>query len=1027
MAYPVIDAITLTPTVVNATTYVVTMTDYGLTLVDDDYIVLYVHTHASTGSLSISGAGWSELVELDVTSGGQMAVYACKVAAGAVADPTITATVTTTWQVVLEQWRDVATGAAVSDGFEIPTPTQANASSVASPTFTPAAADGTIVYFGAARGGTGQHCRFLSDKIVAAANPQIDISYNSFAMAIGTVQQTSAAVTAQTMYAVESNRLGCITFAVKNKTGGKPARDCRAAMTKIGWFGSYGTAHESLGSLTFNAPSTFCVWNAGTEAMSGVNLSTTAASTSHTTQGLPPLNGRYSEFASAVNAEEWVGVWWATLTTLDMTGQIFTMEWFMPQLGDAIGSKGVVVAFGDSATADTGNAAVFQLAPKLQIPPNVLQTSHVAVETATQLAAVGSIVWSTIKKIGIFYHRAGSTTNRVFDWRNMFLHGSHVMTGGNATVPLNGQFLDNVLNGWGYTNLCTKSGDAMLAKTSFTFGDASKPTYVDTTATLINTPAKYSTNSQALWNVPANTVTVGVNAASGDTMRFVASAIAAGAGAEQNFTVTGASGATVSTQGGVFGNLLWTGTADFDPTGATYSGCDEVAWTGALVTNCSVTNTTSTDAAASVTANTTISDTTIDGTGALYALELGTSVTAITLTDCTITAGSTDKVHVLKTLSNVAAGAFVVGVHYRINTVGTTDFTAIGASANTIGVNFTAAGAGTGTGTADEAVKITISGSTSLSETDVTTAGAPAWISAPELNQSVVVSGFTAGSRIQIYDTTNSEELFNGTATAGDTVVSGTTATWTDPLAASGTRAIRVRVSYVNGATAKQFIETSGLTCGITEGTESVTYPISQVADETYDNNGIDGPAIYATSGITFTDAATDLVNISIAGGAVTWPTIYACFVYWIFTAAGIDDDVAYIDAPDTANYLLTSMKLKNTHANPLTVTSGFGRSATTGLVADIIDASGSTGNIYPTPDHVVAYATGSGALTAGDITNIWSAATRTITTTIPSDTDNAAAVLAAAQTTPIHADIRKVNNHTVDGVGSDADPWGPA
>lgn len=976
MAYKVIDPIVLTPTVVNATTYAVTIADYNLTLVDDDYVLLYVHSHATTGTLSV-GAGWTELVELGVTSAGQMAVYAAKVASGTVSDPTITATVTTTWQVVLEQWRDVATGASVADGFEIPTPTQANASSVASPTFTPAAADGTVVYFGAVRGNTGQHCRFLSDKVVAAANPQVDIGSSSFAMAIGTVQQAAAAATAQTMYAAESAGIGCITFAVKNEASGKLERDCRAAMTKVGWFGNYGTAHESLGSLTFNAPSTFCVWSGGTEAFAGIDVATAALTPTHNTTGLPPINGRYTDMPSTTNtAGQWVGVWWATPSTLDMTGKIFTLEWFMAQLGDSVGEKGAVIAFGDDAAADTGNAAVFQLAPKLQIPINTLQTSHIAVETATQLASVGSITWSTVKKIGIFYHRAGSNTaSRSISWRNMYLHGTSAMTGGNATRPLNGQFLHNALNGWGYTGLCTRSGDAMLAKTSFTFGDGSKPTYVDTTATLINTPAKYSTNSQALWNVPANTVTVGVNAASGDTMRFVASAIAAGSQAEQNFTVTGASGATVSTQGGVFGNLLWTGTADFDPTGATYSGCDEVAWSGATVTNCSVTNTTSTDAAASVSANTSIISTTIDGTGALYALELGTSVTAITLTDCTITAGSTDKVHVLKT-----------------------------------------------TGT----VTITISGTTSLVAGDVTSDGATVVIAAPQLYQVVVVSGFTAGSRIQIYDTTNSTELFNGTASAGDTVVSGTTATWTDPTAAAGSRAIRVRVAYVNGTTAKQFIETSGLTCGITEGTESVTYPISQVADETYDNNGIDGPAIFATSGITFTDAATDLVNISIAGGAVTWPTIYACFVYWIFTAAGIDDDVAYIDAPDTANYLLTSMKLKNTHANPLTVTSGFGRSATTGLVADIIDAAGSTGNIYPTPDHVVAYATGSGALTAGDITNIWSAATRTITTTIPSDTDNAAAVLAAAQTTPIHADIRKVNNHTVDGGGSDADPWGP-
>ena len=48
----------------------------------------------------------------------------------------------------------------------------------------------------------------------------------------------------------------------------------------------------------------------------------------------------------------------------------------------------------------------------------------------------------------------------------------------------------------------------------------------------------------------------------------------------------------------------------------------------------------------------------------------------------------------------VAAGSFVTGTVYRILTVGTTNFTAIGASANTVGVVFTATGAGSGTGTA---------------------------------------------------------------------------------------------------------------------------------------------------------------------------------------------------------------------------------------------------------------------------------------------------------------------------------------
>ena len=50
--------------------------------------------------------------------------------------------------------------------------------------------------------------------------------------------------------------------------------------------------------------------------------------------------------------------------------------------------------------------------------------------------------------------------------------------------------------------------------------------------------------------------------------------------------------------------------------------------------------------------------------------------------------------------ATVTAGSFVVGTQYTILTVGTTSFTAIGASANTVGVVFTATGVGSGTGTA---------------------------------------------------------------------------------------------------------------------------------------------------------------------------------------------------------------------------------------------------------------------------------------------------------------------------------------
>jgi hypothetical protein len=53
-------------------------------------------------------------------------------------------------------------------------------------------------------------------------------------------------------------------------------------------------------------------------------------------------------------------------------------------------------------------------------------------------------------------------------------------------------------------------------------------------------------------------------------------------------------------------------------------------------------------------------------------------------------------------LVGVVGGSFVIGQEYEIVTIGTTDFTAIGASENTIGVKFVATGIGAGTGTADE-------------------------------------------------------------------------------------------------------------------------------------------------------------------------------------------------------------------------------------------------------------------------------------------------------------------------------------
>jgi len=59
-----------------------------------------------------------------------------------------------------------------------------------------------------------------------------------------------------------------------------------------------------------------------------------------------------------------------------------------------------------------------------------------------------------------------------------------------------------------------------------------------------------------------------------------------------------------------------------------------------------------------------------------------------------------DKAGNTSTLAKVAAGSFAAGAVYTIASIGTTDFTALGASSNTVGLSFTATGPGSGSGSA---------------------------------------------------------------------------------------------------------------------------------------------------------------------------------------------------------------------------------------------------------------------------------------------------------------------------------------
>jgi hypothetical protein len=769
-------------------------------------------------------------------------------------------------------------------------------------------------------------------------------------------QQVSAgSVPSVTMYAIDTNEGGhAWVIGFRNKSGGSLQPMPIVSANELRWYGNYGTLHDD--TTTWGDADDIT----GGSTIGGLAVSTVAPTISTLVRDSTP-NGRITlvEHNTNLGAASWIGGA-HTITTTDMTGKALCIQWDVSQVSTSVfGAEGVLLLLGDTG----GGWVAYRLSKRQDVPALYPAWSQLVVNEATEYASSGTFNVTNVNRVGYAYHRlSGSALSLYIGIKNLILLDKVTLRSGGSSSPCSPSVVANALNAeWFYRQAERQGSSQTLAKCLIQIGDGSSATYYDGSATSFEFPPEYNADKFKLTNVDPLSLGLSVLASANDTINITSCLL--GANQAQTFVIDGSSSNSASYD---FTGASFTG--PWAPTlktgvpvvGATFSGCGEIEAKGATVTNCNILNTSSADAAIAFSATDgTLDGTTIDvtGTSAAYHLEVGDGGTgnfAITLTDVTFTGTpGTDKVHVT-------------------NTSGTTT--------------------------------ITTSGTTSLVAGDVTTAGATVSIVSDPVNQVVVVSGFTSGSRIQIYDTTNATELFNGTASAGNTVISGTTATWTDPVAATGNRAIRVRVSYVSGATAKGFLELTGLTAGTTSGTASITYPVTQVADTTYDNNAIDGSTV---TGVTFTDSSSDVVNIDVASNSITWPSIYAAWVYYAFTSTGIATDIDYIDGVDTANYILSNMKIKNTSSpsDPLVVSGGYGRDSTTGATVDLVDTTG--GTLIFAPDHVVSYAVGSG-VTAGDVTDI------------------AAAVLTAASSAPIHANIKKVADTTVNGSGTEASPWGP-
>jgi hypothetical protein len=215
-------------------------------------------------------------------------------------------------------------------------------------------------------------------------------------------------------------------------------------------------------------------------------------------------------------------------------------------------------------------------------------------------------------------------------------------------------------------------------------------------------------------------------------------------------------------------------------------------------------------------------------------------------------------------------------------------------------------------------------------------------------------TNFDTSTQVQIYDVTNTNELYNSAPGAVSTIGVQHTA--------GGTVSIRYRVRAVNGSTsASKTIEgTSSIT------STDVSVNIVQESNSIYVDNLVDGSAV---SGVSI-DAGKVDIDISDANNTISFQEVYAWYQDYLATSAGIADSDDLITANTQVDYSVDStVQVENTKTGSALTITGANVFTTGGNQYDWVDVTGE--KIFVLPDTVVSFNSSSGALSAAQETQL--------------------------------------------------------
>lgn len=736
----------------------------------------------TTGTNHPLGTGWKMLgMQKNAAGGGMRKAFGYKIATSSNETAPTFYGASDDWygitQVILDAHATAPFGSETDGTDWAITNTTATGTTVDNPSLT-TATDGCLLIYSIVADTGASASKFVLPKPITLPNLQKLSNTSIIACSSYDQQQSAGAIPTVTMYKVTATAVQYWAIAIRNKSGGALQPMPRySGATLLYWHGTMGGTHDP--TLTWYAPNAIFG-----STMDGTPCSSTTASISN-----QPTVGDYAGVTAITSTENvtaiespagsgaWVGAWHDIAST-DFSNKIFHYTFHDNQLTTLAGAgvKGYVVGFSDGT-----NWAVFQVQKKItgfSTSPNGVFIACGSGKS-TPYASSGTLNWSAITRIGYFTHRKAGITSSVSTYiKNEILLDKIVLTGGGSSRPLTVSDM-RALTTFTSNDQANVQGNAQaLGKVSLQIGDGgTNTTYFDMQAASLEYPRSYSCNSpssQSKWNALDGVNTLSVYAGASDTILLSSGVVATSTQQALTINSSSSTSATYSFAGTSFVGWAPTLKTGIDVSSATFSQCGKIDAQGANLTSCIIKKTTSTDAALSASVSgATYTGTNIDLTGvtANYHLELGTSVTSITLNAVTFTGtAAIDKVHVKKTSGTVT---------------------------------------------------ITIDASTSLTLSDITSDGATVNLVSPTLQRGLAFTGLVAGSKVKVFTTGTDTEKFS-------TASSSTSETWDDATSGS------ITVDYVVMKAGYLPIRVTGVVVtGAVSGGLLAT-PITQVADRTY-------------------------------------------------------------------------------------------------------------------------------------------------------------------------------------------------